>query len=415
MAATGFTPLYLYYSSTAGHTPTAGNLGNGELAINIADGILFYKDSGGVVQQIASKAGNVNVSSISFGTTGLTPATATTGAVTVAGTLAIANGGTNATSFNSPASSINGLVWYDGTRLVNDATTSDVGYNASTNTFYAKNANVSANLQLGADLTSSAFLIGSNNSFIGRKTADGSTVINTGQGSILFTTGTTASYSTLASISSSTGLFSFPFQAQCGNDYTTSSYQIGTSGSYIGRDAADGSLKIYTGQDRIRFGISTTQYAQFSAAGGLSLNNTTDPGVGNLRFAGTSNGIYFGASSMLNDYEEGTYTPTVAATSGTITSYTSTGRYTRVGRLVLAQTVTTITNNGTGTGAITISLPFTNGGEVATGSGRENAATGSQLQANLSAGATVMVVRTYNNSYPGGTNYALLVSIAYSV
>ena len=39
-----------------------------------------------------------NVSSISFGTTGLTPATATTGAVTVAGTLAVANGGTGSTT-----------------------------------------------------------------------------------------------------------------------------------------------------------------------------------------------------------------------------------------------------------------------------------------------------------------------------
>ena len=38
------------------------------------------------------------VSSITFGTTGLTPATATTGAVTVAGTLAVANGGTGQAS-----------------------------------------------------------------------------------------------------------------------------------------------------------------------------------------------------------------------------------------------------------------------------------------------------------------------------
>jgi hypothetical protein len=40
----------------------------------------------------------VSVSSISFGSTGLTPATATNGAVTVAGTLAIANGGTGGTA-----------------------------------------------------------------------------------------------------------------------------------------------------------------------------------------------------------------------------------------------------------------------------------------------------------------------------
>jgi hypothetical protein len=45
--------------------------------------------------------GGVSVSSFSAGTTGLTPSTATTGAVTLAGTLAVANGGTNLTTFTS--------------------------------------------------------------------------------------------------------------------------------------------------------------------------------------------------------------------------------------------------------------------------------------------------------------------------
>ena len=56
MAQTGFTPISLYYTTTASATPTAGNLVAGELAINTADGKLFYKDSSGVVQTIASKA-----------------------------------------------------------------------------------------------------------------------------------------------------------------------------------------------------------------------------------------------------------------------------------------------------------------------------------------------------------------------
>jgi len=98
MAQTGFTPISNYYSATATNVPTAGNLVAGELAINTADGKLFYKDSSGVVQTIASKAGNVNVSSFSGGSTGLTPNTATTGVVTLAGTLAVANGGTGLTS-----------------------------------------------------------------------------------------------------------------------------------------------------------------------------------------------------------------------------------------------------------------------------------------------------------------------------
>jgi len=101
MAQAGYTPIQLYYSTTAAATPTAGNLNSGELAINITDGKLFYKDNGGVVQVIATKDAVTNVASISFGTTGLTPATATTGAVTVAGTLAVANGGTGITSFGT--------------------------------------------------------------------------------------------------------------------------------------------------------------------------------------------------------------------------------------------------------------------------------------------------------------------------
>jgi hypothetical protein len=72
-----------------------------ELALNYADGKLFYKDSGGVVQLLASKATSINVSSFSAGTTGFTPNTATTGAVTLAGTLATTNGGTGLISFTS--------------------------------------------------------------------------------------------------------------------------------------------------------------------------------------------------------------------------------------------------------------------------------------------------------------------------
>ena len=101
MAQSGFTPISLYYSSTTGHTPSAANLTSGELAINITDGLLFYKDNTGTVQTIASKAGNVNVSSLSFGTTGLTPSTSTTGAITVAGTLITSNGGTGLTSYTA--------------------------------------------------------------------------------------------------------------------------------------------------------------------------------------------------------------------------------------------------------------------------------------------------------------------------
>ena len=55
MAATNFTPIQLYFSTTASAAPTAANLAQGELAINITDGKLYYEDGGGVVQVIATK------------------------------------------------------------------------------------------------------------------------------------------------------------------------------------------------------------------------------------------------------------------------------------------------------------------------------------------------------------------------
>jgi hypothetical protein len=57
MAQTGYTPISIYYSATSTNVPTAGNLVAGELAINTADGKLFYKDSAGVVQVIGTKGG----------------------------------------------------------------------------------------------------------------------------------------------------------------------------------------------------------------------------------------------------------------------------------------------------------------------------------------------------------------------
>jgi hypothetical protein len=55
MAATNYTPIQLYYSTTASAVPVNTNLLDGELAININDGKLYYKDSGGTVQVIATK------------------------------------------------------------------------------------------------------------------------------------------------------------------------------------------------------------------------------------------------------------------------------------------------------------------------------------------------------------------------
>jgi len=53
MAASGFTPISLYFSATGAAVPVAGNLVAGELALNTNDGKLYYKNSSGVVTLLA--------------------------------------------------------------------------------------------------------------------------------------------------------------------------------------------------------------------------------------------------------------------------------------------------------------------------------------------------------------------------
>jgi hypothetical protein len=83
----------LYMVDHAGATSAVTFKASGQSGVSIAVGekaFVYYNGTDYV--KVASSTGGV--STITFGSTGLTPSTATSGAVTVAGTLAPANGGT---------------------------------------------------------------------------------------------------------------------------------------------------------------------------------------------------------------------------------------------------------------------------------------------------------------------------------
>lgn len=149
---------------------------------------------------------------------------------------------------------------------------------------------------------------------------------------------------------------------------------------------------------------------------------TSTIGVGTAASASGS-GVSFPATqapstdaNTLDDYEEGIWTPTVTSGSGTLTSYTASGYYTKIGRQVDATVVISITNNGTGASSIAATLPFTAAsGPLWVGCGRENASTGNMLQAILASGGSAMTILAYNNTYPGGTGAQLVVTISYFV
>jgi hypothetical protein len=158
----------------------------------------------------------------------------------------------------------------------------------------------------------------------------------------------------------------------------------------------------------------------------MTIDNAGNVGIGVTPTARNNtslqivNGIGFPATQVastdvntLDDYEEGTWTPVVTASSGSITSYTASGKYTKIGNIVVAQVAISITNNGTGAGAIDVSVPFNATSAIYVGSGRENALTGNQLQVYINVSS--IRVQTYNNAYPGGTGASIFFTLTYLV
>ena len=123
-----------------------------------------------------------------------------------------------------------------------------------------------------------------------------------------------------------------------------------------------------------------------------------------------------GTSELFADYEEGNWTPVVTASAGSITSYTSSGNYTKVGRVVVISGFITITNNGTGSGNGNIAgLPFTVGGQGASGCSRSAAAGGHMVSIQILSGGTTFTMWKYDNTYPFLTSSELAFSFSYLV
>jgi hypothetical protein len=122
MAQSGYTPIQLYYSTTLSAVPVNTNLVDGELAINTNDGKLFYKDSSGVVQVIATKGSGTiggtntqvqyNNSGALAGSSNFTfnGTTATINTLNLTNALGVAYGGTGLTSGTS-----GGVLYYSAT------------------------------------------------------------------------------------------------------------------------------------------------------------------------------------------------------------------------------------------------------------------------------------------------------------
>lgn len=145
-------------------------------------------------------------------------------------------------------------------------------------------------------------------------------------------------------------------------------------------------------------------------------------GAGNVVIGTANKGIDFSAnthaagmtSELLNDYEEGTWTPTVSSSVGTITSVTATGKYTKIGRQVTIEISLSVTNNGTGSDSIRIGgLPYTAESTAYAGSGF-NTSSGETSAVGFAATNTLVVYK-YNATYPVTTGQGLAIVVTYFV
>lgn len=304
MAQTGFTPIQLYSSSTTTSAPLAANLTNStlgsELAINITDGKLFYKDNSSVVQVIAWKT---------------TPTSA---------------GGTGLTTYTA-----GDMVYYASGTILSKLGIGTADYVMTSS---------------GSAPQWSQFL---------KATAGGTGQTSYAVGDILYASTTTA-LSKLADVATGNALISggvgvAPSYGKIGLTTHVSGVLPVANG---GTNASSASITAFN---------NITGYTASGATGTTSTNlvfstspTLTTPTLG----AALATSIKFGSGTVLSNYEEGTWTPSLG---GTTTYAAQVGRYTRIGRVVYFQCSLSITLIGTGSTTQISGLPFTSANNSAYG------------------------------------------------
>jgi hypothetical protein len=369
MAQTGFTPIQIYSSSTAAAAPVAGSLANStlgsELAINITDGKLFYKDNANAIQVIGWKvvpatAGGTGQTSYTQGDLLYATSSTTLGrlANVVTGNALISGGvgGDPAWGKIGLTTHVSGTlpVTNGGTGTATAFTAGSVVFSGASGVFSQNNAN---------------FFWDNTNARLGIGNAAPATRVHLTQPDNTSPAIRITNSSGRSNELGYTGQFEFSLGANFTNDNVR--YGVFTAGG--------GVATIWTnGLERVRV---------FST-GGFSIGNTTDPGATNLSVTGTGQfgttvgvgaatpatsgaGITFPATqsastdvNTLDDYEEGTWTTTISgsSTAGSGISYDSRrAEYVKIGRLVTVQVQINIGLVGTSpTGDLIVTgLPFT--------------------------------------------------------
>jgi hypothetical protein len=143
------------------------------------------------------------------------------------------------------------------------------------------------------------------------------------------------------------------------NTDNTAGFQIYNSGA---TGATNSNCVFLSGAVGVRATLDAS--GNFNVANGNVILGTSGKGID---FSAVTGGTGTATANVLNDYEEGTFLPTVIGTTsaGTATYAAQIGRYTKVGRIVQFQ-IDINYSAGTGTGNLQIAgLPFQNSNNLA--------------------------------------------------
>ena len=130
------------------------------------------------------------------------------------------------------------------------------------------------------------------------------------------------------------------------------------NGSTRGSDGGNNGLTIRNDNGPMSVGLNGTTHSNFfytGAAGGVDFSGH-----------GNTGGM---TSELLDDYEEGTFTPAVNGGTTNTQTFDSTGRYTKIGRMVYCQFLLQYSGAGTGAHLGYSGLPFTGANNTSRGGG----------------------------------------------
>ena len=201
-------------------------------------------------------------------------------------------------------------------------------------------------------------------------------VSNGGAGVAKFGINTTADLTNRLALASDASLFG---HAGTSHRMKLNKASAADTASLSFQDNASGRAELgLTGDDAFHVKVSPNGSSWFEALTIAQGSGLVTLPIGQLAFPATQNPS--SNANALDDYREGTWTPTVqfgGASVGITYGGATAGRYTKIGRTVFASCIVTLTSKGSSSGTATIGgLPFTSANDGLNPAGTVGLATG---------------------------------------